>query len=87
MCSQASSGAGGRERAGATALRVGEGKSGPGAAEGSGCLVPAKGSTPDYLLQRNLVQGGFSGVGTGCWVGWAQSGTSGWAGSPLSPRR
>lgn len=37
----------------------------------------AEGSTPGCLLQRNLVQGGFSGVGTGA---------AGWAGLSQGPR-
>lgn len=51
--------------AGTTAHRGGGGKSGPGAGEWAGCPLLAKGFTPSYLLHRNLVQGGFSAVGTG----------------------
>lgn len=50
---------------GVMAHRGGGGKSGPGAGEGAGCPLPAEGSTPSYLPHRNLVQGGFSAVGTG----------------------
>lgn len=75
-CSQASSGA--------TACRGGEGKAGPGAGEESGCLPPSWGlHTPPRPTEEH---GAGGGDGDG-WVGRAQSGTSGCAGSPLSPRR
>lgn len=63
---------------GASARRGGEGKAGPGAREESG------GSAPRQDPQRSSGAGGGDGGG---WVGRAQSGTSGCAGSPLSPRR
>lgn len=54
-----------------------------------GVWVPAalaEGSRPGHPLQRNLVRVDSLEVGEGQLGGWAQSGTSGWAGSPLSPR-
>lgn len=63
---------GGRDSAGAMALRVG-GESGSSDGEGSGCprLLRAP-HPPGCLLQRNMVQGGFSRVGAGA-AGWAGS--------------
>lgn len=61
------------------------GKAGPGAGEGLGARCPGEGGTPGPPPVKE------SGAGQILWRQpggrWAQSGTSGWAGSPLSPRR
>lgn len=81
--------AGGGERAGATAHGAEKASQGLVLGKGSGCPAPplrarpppAEGSGAGWVLRRRGRGWG------GRWVGRAQSGTSGWAGSPLSPRR
>lgn len=72
-----------RERLGAPCMGVGEGKSGPGSGYGSGHHCPGEGSMPGLPPAEESSRGRDEDGK----ANWAQSGTSGWAGSELSPRR